>query len=107
MTQQPPDAAIVISRKRGGWRDRARSYLVMVDGQQAAKIRHGQRIQLPVPPGEHELFLTIAWCRSRSFTFDVRPGKAAEFLCEPGGPASAALGQVLADTDAYIRLTRE
>jgi hypothetical protein len=103
---QPPGATIVISRKRGGWRDRARSYLVMLDDQEAAKIRHGQRIELPVPAGQHELFLKIAWCQSRSFTFDARPGEAVEFQCEPGGSAAAALGQVLADTDTYIRLTR-
>jgi hypothetical protein len=106
MTQQTPGATIVITRKRGGWRDRARSYLVMVDGRPAAKIRHGQRVELPVPAGQHELFLKIAWCRSRSFTFDARPEQAVEFRCEPGGPPSAGLRQVLADTDAYIRLTR-
>jgi hypothetical protein len=93
---QPPGATIVLSRKRGGWRDRARSYLV----------RHGQRIDLPVPPGQHKLFLKIAWCQSRSFTFDARSGEAVEFQCEPGGSSAAALGQVLADTDAYIKLTR-
>ncbi len=103
---QPPGATIVISRKRGGWRDRARSYLVMLDDQQVAKIRHGQRIDLPVAPGQHKLFLKIAWCQSRSFTFVARSGEAVEFQCEPGGSSAAALGQVLADTDAYIKLTR-
>ncbi len=78
----------------------------MLDDQQVAKIRHGRRIELPVPPGQHELFLKIAWCRSRSFTIVARSGEAVEFQCEPGGSPAAALGQVLADTDAYIRLTR-
>jgi len=27
-------------------------------------------------------------------------------MCEPGGSPAAALGQVLADTDNYIKLTR-
>ena len=57
----------------------------MLDDQQVAKIRHGQRIDLPVPPGQHKLFLKIAWCQSRSFTFDARSGEAVEFQCEPGG----------------------
>ena len=99
-------ATVVISRKSGGWRDRARSYVVLIDDQQAAKIKHGQRIEVPVPPGRHELHLKISWCSSRSFTFEAQPGEAAEFYCEPGGRPAAALGQVLADTDRYIRLTR-
>jgi hypothetical protein len=78
----------------------------MVDGQQAAKIKHGQRIELPVPAGPHELFLKIDWCQSRSFTFDARPAETVEFRDEPGGPPSAGLRQVVADTDQYIKLTR-
>jgi hypothetical protein len=99
-------ATVVISRKGGGWRDRARAYAVLIDDQLAAKIKHGQRVEVPVGPGRHELHLKISWCSSRSFTFQAGPGEVAEFYCEPGGPASAALGQVLADTDRYIRLTR-
>jgi len=44
-------ATVVISRKRGGWRDRGRSYVVIVDGVPVAKIKHGQRVELPVPGG--------------------------------------------------------
>jgi len=106
MTEQIQGATIVISRKRGGWRDRARSYLVMVDDREVAKIRHGQRVEVPIPAGQHELFLKIAWCSSRSFAFDARAGEAVEFHCEAGGSSASALGQVLADTDAYIKLTR-
>jgi hypothetical protein len=106
MTQQTPGATIVISRKRGGWRDWARSYLVMLDDQDVGKIKRGERLELPVPAGPHELFLKIDWCQSRSFTFDARQGEAVEFLCEPGGTPSAGLRQVLSDTDAYIKLTR-
>ena len=102
----PPGATIVISRKRGGWRDCARSYLVMLDNQDVGKIKHGQRIELPVSAGLHELFLKIDWCQSRSFTFDARPGEAVEFRCEPGGLPSDGLRQVLTETDAYIKLTR-
>ena len=54
MSPGTDSATIVISRERGGWRDRARSYVV----------------------------------------------------CEPGGPPSAGLRQVVADTGHYIKLTR-
>ncbi len=106
MHSDAEDATIVISRKRGGWRDKARSYVVMVDGNPISKIKHGQRVELPVPPGRHELLLKIAWCSSQSLTFDAQPGTVIEFFCEPGGPASAGLQDVLGDTGHYITLTR-
>jgi hypothetical protein len=99
-------ATVVISRKRGGRRDRGRSYVVMVDGVPVAKIKHGQRVELPVPGGPHELLLKISWCTSRSIRFDAQPADVVEFFCEPGGPASTALPDVLGDPDRYIRLTR-
>jgi hypothetical protein len=100
------DATIVISRKHGGWRDRARSYVIMVDSNPVSKIKHGQRVELPVPHGQHELFLRISWCKSPSITFDAQPGAVIEFFCEPGGPAAAALQDVLGNTGRYITLTR-
>jgi hypothetical protein len=62
--------------------------------------------QKGAPPGQHELFLKIAWCTSQSLTFDAQPGTVIEFFCEPGGPASAGLQDVLGDTGQYITLTR-
>jgi hypothetical protein len=97
---------MVISRKPGGWRDRARSYVILVDGEPIGKIKHGQCVELPVPHGRHELLLKIAWCTSRSITFDAQPGDVVEFFCEPGGPASAGLQNVLSNTDQYIKLTQ-
>lgn len=77
----------------------------MVDGEPISKIKHGQRVELPVPRGPHELLLKIAWCTSRPITFDTQPGGVVEFFCEPGGPASAGLRDVLGDTGQYISLT--
>ena len=106
MHSNADDATIVISRKRGGWRDRARSYVIMVDNTPVGKIKHGQRVELPVPHGRHELFLKIAWCNSRPITFDAQPGAVIEFFCEPGGPAATALQDVLGNTGQYITLAR-
>jgi hypothetical protein len=99
-------ATMVISRKRGGWRDRGRSYVIMVDDEPVMKIKHGQRIELPVPSGPHELFMKISWCKSRSITFDAQPAEVVEFFCEPGGSASTGLQDVVGHPDSYIRLTR-
>jgi hypothetical protein len=95
------EATLVISRKRGGWGDRARSYDVLVDGERTTKIKHGQRVELPVPQGQHELCLKIAWCTSQPMTFAAQPGEVIEFFCEPGGKALDALQDVLGITDQY------
>jgi hypothetical protein len=100
------DATIVISRKHGGWRDRFRNYVIMVDSNPVGKIKRGQRVELPVSRGRHDLFLKISWCTSRLVTFDAQPGAVIDFSCEPGGPASAGLQDVLGNTGQYITLTR-
>jgi hypothetical protein len=99
-------ATFVLSRKRGGWRDRGRSYVVMVDGEPVAKIKHGQRLELPVRRGHHELLLKVDWCQSQPLAFDAEPGQPAEFFCEPGGSAARALPDTLMGSHDYISLTR-
>jgi hypothetical protein len=96
---------IVLSRKRA-WRDRLRSYAVVMDGEPVGKIRSGQRLQLPVTPGSHEIFLKIDWCRSPALHVDAQPGEVIELSCESAGPARSGLGDVLHASDQYIRLTR-
>ena len=54
-----------MSRKRGGSRDWFRSYVIMVDSNLVGKVKRGQRVELPVSEGQHELFLTIDGLTSR------------------------------------------
>jgi hypothetical protein len=99
-------ATIVLTRESRGWRDRARSYMVMLDDAEVAKVRRGQRVELPVTPGHHEVFLKISWCRSPAVAVDAQPGDVIELFCAPGGSASEGLGDVLGDSQNYITLTR-
>jgi hypothetical protein len=99
-------ATVVLTRARGGWRDRARGYAVIVDGQEVAKVRHGQRLELRVAPGRHEIFLSIDWCRSPTVTVHPQPGELIQLFCEPAGTPRQGLRDVTANTDAYIRLVR-
>jgi hypothetical protein len=106
-----PDAAdgvarIVLSRERGAWRDLVRSYGVVIDGEQVAKIKRGERIELPVTPGRHEIFMRIDWCTSPTMHLDVRPGDYIQLWCAPGGSATAGLAQVVVGSRSYIRLGR-
>ena len=100
-------ATIILRRERGGWRDFARAYSVMIDGQQIAKVRRGQQVVLPVTSGPHELFLTIDWCRSPSLRLDVQAGSVVRLVCAPGGAAVEGLRAVAGDNaQAYIRLVQ-
>lgn len=60
-----------------GLRDRARAYKVMIDGQEAGTVRHGQQESFQVTPGTHEVFLKIDWCRSPKLSVEVAGGQRA------------------------------
>ncbi len=106
MSDAGAGASIILTRDRGGWRDFARSYAVMIDGEQVAKVRRGQRLELPLAPGRHDVFLKIDWCRSPRLDVDARPGEVIQLACGPGGSPGAALATVVVNTESYIRLTR-
>ena len=52
--------AIEVTRTRGGRHDLWRAYTVLLDGVPAGKIRQGQRLQLHVAAGPHEIALKLA-----------------------------------------------
>jgi hypothetical protein len=90
-------SSIVVSRDRRGWRDRARTYGVVIDGEQVAKIKRGQRIELPIASGRHEILMRINWGNSESIQLDVLPGESIQLFCATG---SSQLGM------GYISLSR-
>jgi hypothetical protein len=61
MSAEAPSSSLIVVRDRRGWRDRARSYELVLDGVRVAKIRRGQRIELPISPGRHKVFMRINW----------------------------------------------
>jgi hypothetical protein len=100
------DATLVLQRAKGGWRDFARAYIVVLDGTEAGKIKRGERVEIPVSPGDHEVFLRIDWARSPALNITAGAGEVVELACRPGGsslPSSTLKG--MAD-GTYITLTR-
>jgi hypothetical protein len=90
----PGGSFITLSRVPGGWRDRVRRYQVIIDGERVAMIKRGQRIDLPVTPGRHVVFLQIDWARSPQLDVDVPPGEVISLECAPDsvrpfGPGAA------------------
>jgi len=85
MSTANASAVVILSRAKGGRRDLLRSYKVLVDGEEVATIKRGQRLPLPVAAGQHVLTLTIDWCRSRPFQLDLASGESLELTCAPAG----------------------
>lgn len=101
MTAAPGGGVITLTRVPGGWRDRLRRYQVIVDDEQVAMIKRGERLSLPVTPGRHTVFLRISWARSPALEVDVAPGEAVALECAPGVVPPFGPG-----ADAYIELRR-
>jgi hypothetical protein len=100
------NARIVLTRERGGWRDRFRGYAVMIDEKEVGKVRRGERHEFAVTPGHHRIFLKVDWCKSPTLEVDAEPHDVIQMSCAPGGSALAGPGAVVGNIDSYISLTR-
>ena len=76
---------------------RGNSYIVLVDGQELGSLRVGKMAEFPVPPGQHNLQVTIGEVEdpttpdknghvfaSHPVNFTVEDGQTVEFMCGPG-----------------------
>ena len=90
----PPSATLVVQRPFVPWRDRLRSYVVMVDGVRAGKVRGGAELVIGVAPGIHRVEARIDWTGSGPLDVVVPAGGVAVLVVQPAGGASGALGQV-------------
>jgi hypothetical protein len=54
-----------------GYVDRLRSYQIIVDGHAVGEIRNGGRVEFDVPPGRHQLYMKLDWCRSSVVDFQT------------------------------------
>jgi hypothetical protein len=84
MGAEDAGSSIMVSRDRHGWRDRARSYDILIDDQHVAKIKRGQRVKLPVASGAQHVFMRVNWGTSESIQLEVSPGESIELFCTTG-----------------------
>ena len=89
--------------RQEGWRDRARSYKVMIDGRQAGMVGYDQQESFEVTPGSHEVYLKIDWCRSPKLAVDVSSGQRAKVTCAAGGNFWLTFVDVIFRPTRYIR----
>src|SRR5262245_2227145 len=103
MTSSSDSAMIVLTRDRRGSRDIFRSYAVIVDGAQVAKVKRGQALRLPVSPGHHEIYLGIDRCRSPIVGLHASAGEIINLRCAPAGGMNVVY-DLVENPDRYIIL---
>ena len=78
-------ATICISRSSRYWRDRIRSYRVILDDGQIGLIGSGETRDFVIEAGRHDLRLKIDWTQSQTVQFDIDQGELVQFKCQPIG----------------------
>lgn len=74
-------ASVEVQRRPGGLTDHFRSYEVFIDGNVVGSVQPGDSLTREVPPGSHEVFLKVDWCRSEKLKVHLRSGETAKFRC--------------------------
>lgn len=97
-------AKITVRRDPTIWRDRLRSYKLVVDGRTIASVRSGEEKTVSVESGEHRVWMKISWCRSPILNVNLASGQRAKMACEPGGALPFALLYITVLRDRYINL---
>ena len=71
-------ATIHVERKPGGFGDRARKYMVVVDGQEKGKLKHGESLDVPIEAGAHQVNGRVdkLW-RSEKLDLELAEGESA------------------------------
>ncbi len=67
--------------RRSAVSDNLKAYTILIDGVEAAQIRDGQSILIPVSPGPHTVQMSMDWCRSKPAEFSVTEGQGIQFEC--------------------------
>ncbi|MFU8803376.1 MAG: hypothetical protein ACNA8W_06170 [Bradymonadaceae bacterium] len=73
-------STVVVERVHG-MGDKLRAYVVEIDGEPKGKLTQGQRVVIDVPPGRHQIRVTIDWCSSKTIDFELLPGQRRQFWC--------------------------
>lgn len=100
----PATALIEIQRDLGGEADYFRSYKVVIDQAVAGEVRRGESRAFQVPPGAHQLYLTLDWCRSEKLDVALAAGETARFVCSPRAKGITSFYWITFGRHRYISL---
>ena len=103
-------SVIRIKRARSPWRDRLRSYKVVVDDEHFGSVRNGRTKDFAVAPGPHTVRLKVDWMGSLTVEIGVGPGATVVLAAsahESGKSAVSDLMSSIDQRDAWIDLAEE
>jgi hypothetical protein len=73
--------SLQVRRLQGGWQDRFRAYVILIDKQEVGRLRRGESARFEFSPGPHTLQVAIDWKRSEAF--EISGEESVAFLCGP------------------------
>jgi hypothetical protein len=74
--------AHIILVRDSGLADKFRSYKFFVNGTCVAKIKDGETIEIPIQPGDIEIFAKMDWMGSKRWRFKISKGQSIYIFCK-------------------------
>lgn len=56
-------------------------YKIWIDGQCVDKIGDGERLFIKVNPGNHQIYVSVDWCRSKKVNFNINESEIIKMEC--------------------------
>jgi hypothetical protein len=76
--------ATIIIRRSSEWMNRARSFKVLIDGNETGRIANGGTEEYRVEPGKHKVYCKIDWCSSREYEMELKEGESVRLFVRSG-----------------------
>lgn len=76
--------ATIIIRRSSEWMNRARSFKVLIDGNETGRIGNGATETYKAEPGKHKVMCKIDWCSSREFETELKEGETVQLYVRSG-----------------------
>ncbi len=66
-----------------GWADKHCSYLIILNGQIAEKLKEGESCSITISPNIYEVYIRIPWSwhRSNKLKIEIKEGQNYKFMC--------------------------
>lgn len=71
--------ATINIQRTSEYNNRARDFIIYIDGQKAGTIANGETKEFTVPPGQHKVHAKIDWCSSRELSVNCDEPMAKTF----------------------------
>ena len=101
---------MVILERGSSTIDKTRKYKIMVDGENVGIIGDGEIVEFDVKEGEHQIYLSIDWCRSPKISVDIKDNEYLNLSCGSAMKGWKSIFSIIYITflkNEYIELTEK